>query len=165
MFSTYDTFKLPVQIDAESTTWTAVELTVGTPFFALSTHDQRGPVTRHFLLHGSQELLAFARATPLGELRSLHLIFPPSWSPSGHWSSLSMCKVLLQEDPPDGSIPSAVAVTEEGTMYGGYPVRALEGDPGPLMQLALIGSPSAIRRNRRPRVKRPPTEADSSTVR
>ena len=147
MFSTYEMFKLPVQIDPASTTWSAVELAVGTPFFVVSTVDQRDHGTRHFLLHGSDELLAFAKSTPLGPLCSLHVMLPPAWSPTGDWSSLPMCEVLLQEQPPDGSVPSAVAVSKDGTLYGGFPVRALDGEPGPLVQLTTVGHPSSVNAN------------------
>lgn len=139
MFSTYEAFRLPLQLDRQSTTWSAVELTVRTPHFLLTTVTDDDDLPRTFLLNGTGELLAFAKE-PAWQIADLNVLQPPRWSGCSEWALVPMREVLLQEAPPDGSIPSAVARAVNGTLFGGFPVEPLKGDQGPLSPLAAVGA-------------------------
>lgn len=136
MFSTYEAFKHPLQMERNSTVWSAVELTLISPLFLVSSVREEDASTRVFLLHGTQELLAFATQLPSGRLVGLQLLQPPRSSERKAWTVVTMREILFQRQPPDGSIATAAAVSQEGILYGGFPINVLEGDPGPLVPLA-----------------------------
>lgn len=136
MFITYETFRHPLKFDRQSTMWSAVELALNSPLFLATVKDDGE--TRTFMLNGTAELLAFVRQEPALPITDLQVLQPPRWSEGGGWALVAMREVLLQEAPPDGSLPSAVARAVSGKLYGGFPVAPLEGDPGPLSPLASL---------------------------
>lgn len=139
MFSTYEALKYPLQMDSRSTVWSGVELTPISSVFAVSTLGSDDDSTSIFLLHGTDDLLAFAKQRAAGRLVGLHLLQPPRRS-GDDWKVVAMREVVFQREPTDGSLPSAAAVSLEGILYGGFPINVLEGDPGPLDHLASVGA-------------------------
>lgn len=139
MFTTYDAFKPRIQVNERATNWLAVELSLGHPLFLITGIDADG-LERVFLLDGPKELHAFATQKLIGPILGLQLLQPPRWSKDGKWSIVPMQEVLLREAPLDGSMSSTVARAVNGELYGGFPIRALNGDPGPLQRLAMLVS-------------------------
>jgi hypothetical protein len=138
MFITYEAFRHPVSFDPQSTMWSAVELGLPTPLFLVTTMAKDDDPPRIFMLRGTGELLEFAKQKPAGRISELHLLQPPRWSECREWALVAMREVLLQQVPPDGSIPSAVVRAANGALYGGFPLALIEGDPGPLSPLASL---------------------------
>ncbi|MBA2964679.1 MULTISPECIES: hypothetical protein [Ramlibacter] len=138
MFVTHEALKHPVQLDRESTAWRGIELALHHPMFLVTCFSSDDDASRTFLLHGTIELNEFANKTPAGKITDLHLLQPPWWSGSSGWAIKRMSEILLQEAPPDGSIPSAVTRGEDGALYGGFPIAQIKGNPGPLSMLAAL---------------------------
>lgn len=138
MFSTHNAFRFPLQTDPDWPVWSAVELALTTPLFIATIKCEGSAPRRTFLLHGTRELLALTSAKFACSIASLVLLQPPAWSQHQVWSCVKMEMILLQEAPPDGAAPSAVARGEDGTLYGGFPVQSLIGDPGPLTCLSAL---------------------------
>jgi len=136
MFITQASFQNPVQFDRRSISWRAVELLAGHPFFLVkfSSADQH----RSLLLRGSDELLALHSQAELGRLTEVSLVQPTGWSAGGAPQMVPMVEMLLQAEPPDGSIPSALVRDQDGVLYGGHPVRRLSGHPGPTSVLLRL---------------------------
>lgn len=139
MFISHKPFRHRVQPYPESTVWAGVELALGTPLFIVTCdRAMKNGGSRQFLLHGTNELMALTQQQPVGPILSVQLLQPPAWSEGRKWTLVEIGQVLLQLQPPDGSMPSAVVRGRDGALYGGHPVRPIEGDPGPLEELAVL---------------------------
>jgi hypothetical protein len=66
MFTTHPAFKHPIQLDAKSTTWRAVEIELQTPWFLATVFDSNEDIERTFILSGCDDVLLFAEQAPLG---------------------------------------------------------------------------------------------------
>lgn len=138
MFATHASFKHPLQLDPDSSIWRAVELVMSTPLYVVTLHDTIEECTRTFLLTGSTELKAVAGSEKFGTLQSVHLVLTPPWSPDGNWQVIRVRRIDLQLHPSDGSDAEAITEAVDGTRYGGFPIRPLVGDVGPLRPIAEL---------------------------
>lgn len=140
MFTTYDALKLPVPAGDGSSTWTAVELETSAPWFVARLRDDDNNIHRTFLLPDAEEVMAFAGRRIAGMLTQLHLVLPPAWSPSGDWKFLRICRIeRALAAPADGSCPSTLAASEDGTRYGGFPVEAVDCKGESIVTLFELG--------------------------
>lgn len=131
MFTTYDALKCPVQVSEGATTWSAVEMELGVPWFVAKFLDQGSRLQRTFLLLSVEDVLEFARDRDAGDLTQLRLVLPPAWSGTQDWQLIRVFRVEVE--PSRSARP--MVLTEGGTRYGGFPLERLDCADRPLMTL------------------------------
>ena len=68
---------------------------------------------------------------------AVHVLLPPSWSPSRDWLAAHVCTIELQEPVEARLTPSVVTTLGDGKRFSGFPMRPVwEGPAGPMSLLA-----------------------------
>ena len=139
MFLTYEAFKSPAQLMPRATNWASVEyMTVSAAFIVTICHPEDGK--NNTLLMGSeQHLVSFLVSDQKAAVKAVHVLFPPSWSPSGDWLVARAVRIERQDQVGTWQTPSIVTTLEDGTRFTGFPMCRLEGPAGTLTLLADFG--------------------------
>lgn len=139
MFLTYEAFKSPAQLMPRATNWASVEyMTVSAAFIVTICHPE--DKKNNTLLMGSDQHLAdFLGSDQKAAVRAVHVLFPPTWSPSGDWLVARAVKIERQDPTEPWQTPSLLTTLEDGTRFTGFPMYPLEGPTGPATLLADFG--------------------------
>lgn len=119
MFTTYEVFKHPVQLDPDSTLWATVEMVLGTPWFIATFHDPAEAVTRTLLFASDDLLLHATKRRTFGQLAALNVVMPPRWSVSGSWTLATVAKIDVEAS----KRTHAYVTTNDGATYAGFPLE------------------------------------------
>lgn len=125
MFATHESFKFPVQIDAEFTTWQGVELFSFSPWLIVVIDDHEEEADRTFLLNGVSELMQLIRSKSIRRVCSVDLAMPPGRAGEHPWRLLPIRRVECERSSLGSRVPSAVLTTSDGQRYGGFPIESV----------------------------------------
>ena len=138
MFATHEPFKLPFQLDEDSTIWRGIEVMMNAPWLLVTIEDEVEEVTRTFLLTGMNDLLGFVENSTMGRLTGVKAVIPPRLSPTRDWAFLSICRIERELRSVDGALPSAVLTATDGRRYGGFLIQPIERDDSDLILLVEL---------------------------
>ena len=136
MFVTYPYFKLPFQLDAESTNWHSVELFLRHSWFMASIEfrleGEEG--IRTFLISSPSDLIEIARNGAGGHLVGVWLVIAPSTEGDRQWRMICIKRVGQLEGR--GDQPSELVLTDEdGRFYAGFPLAEAMTPDRPIQHL------------------------------
>ncbi len=142
MFATHESFKFPVQIDTEFTTWHGVELFSFSPWLIVTIDDHEEEADRTFLLNGVSELLQLIRSKSLRRVCSVDLVMPPSRPGEDPWRLVPIRRVDCERQSLSRRVPEAVLTTADGQRYGGFPIKSVVREESELVRVVdLPGAP------------------------
>lgn len=137
MFTTYPSFKHPVQFGSEAPAYLAVELTLIAPW--LIAECQEGDYTRTFLLDGLTELNSvFLLEAPFGPLDRLSLIFPPTWSATREWNLVRIKQIQRVQGA--NSPMGLVLIGDDGSRFMGMPIAPCVDEIPPGLNLLRLAT-------------------------
>lgn len=135
MFATHESFKFPVQIDTEFTTWHGVELFSFSPWLIVTIDDHEEEADRTFLLNGVSELMQLIRSKSLRRVCSVDLAMPPRRPGEDPWRLVPIRHVDCERQSLRSRVPAAVLTTDEGQRYGGFPIESVVREESELVRV------------------------------
>lgn len=147
MFATHESFKFPVQIDTEFTTWHGVELFSFLPWLIVAIDDHEEVAERTFLLNSVRELMQVIRGKSTRRVLSVDIAWPPGRPGEDAWRLIPIRHVDCERRSLGGRVPSVVLTTSDRQRYGGFPLKSVVREDSELVRVVdLPGAPIPIDR-------------------
>lgn len=141
MFLTYESFKFIAQLVPGATTWRTIEIMDLSPMFVVTLLHPKDDGVNTLVVTGDIDVERCIQSSGPGAVRSVHVLFPPKWSPTLDWHIVRATRIERQEATASEYVASLLTTLVDGSQYGGYPFQLMQGDAGPVtLVIDLQGS-------------------------
>jgi hypothetical protein len=138
MFATHPSFKHPVQLDCELTTWRAVEIEHRMPWLIATVLDRDEKIQRDFLIATIDDLMGLISDESVEALKALQLVRSPAWSPNSSWSAMSIARLEIIKSVRNSCTQIVTLTGHDGTIYGGSPIKPVSAGTNAFQDIQVI---------------------------
>jgi hypothetical protein len=139
MFATHDGLQAGMQFSDDSTIWRGVEVMLNVPWVLATLKDAERNQS-HYLLQDPEDLVQLLSQSPGINMTGLQLVQPPTFSPTGNWAFVPICRVEQEVIEPHGPIPEIVLFCAAGDRYAGFPIKKISPAPREFVTLYEVRS-------------------------